>query len=343
MKEKKAKNKVYIIAEMSANHAGKIENALEIIHAAKFAGADCLKIQTFTPDTITINCDNDYFRIKDGLWDNYNLYDLYKEAFTPWEWQNKLKAECEKIGLDFLSTPFDNSAVDFLESIGCKQYKIASFELVDIPLIEYVASKRKPMIISCGMGTKEEIQEALEACHKVGNYDVTLLKCCSEYPANWENMHLANIKDMKEQFNVKIGLSDHSQGYLAATLGVAMGATIIEKHLCLSHDIENPDKDFSMDPIEFKEMVMKIRDTEKIIGSIQYGASNNEKNSLVFRRSLFAVKDIKKGERFTTENVKSIRPSYGIAPKYLGKLLGKKALRDIDFGNPILMEDLNEK
>lgn len=335
--------KTYIIAEMSANHAGKLENAMKIIHAAKDAGADCLKIQTFTPDTITLNCNNEFFKIKNGLWKDYNLYNLYEEAYTPWEWQESIKEECEKIGLDFLSTPFDKSAVDFLEKINCEFYKIASFELVDIPLIEYIASKNKPIIISCGMGSIDEIQDAIDACKRMGNQMIFLLKCCSEYPAEWDNMHLANILDMKKRFKVSVGLSDHSIGHLAAVSAVSLGASIIEKHLCLSDEIENPDSKFSMDPTSFKKMVNAIRDTEKIIGTVHYGPNEKEKQNMMFRRSLFAVKNIKKGEPFTEENVRSIRPSFGLAPKYLKEILKGKANRDIEYGCPLLLEDLYGK
>ena len=338
--EKINAGEVYIIAEMSANHAGKKENALELIKKAKEVGADCIKIQTYTADTMTIDCNKEPFMIHGGLWDGYNLHDLYKEAYTPWEWQQELKEQAESLGLDFLSTPFDGSSVDFLESIGVDAYKIASFELVDIPLIEYTASKRKPMIISCGMASQEEIQEAVDACTRVGNHQVVLLKCCSEYPANWKDMHLANIPDMKKRFEVPVGLSDHSAGHIAAVVGVSMGACVVEKHMCLSRDIPNPDAAFSMEPEEFKTMVGAISDAIAIKGQVHYGPTPKEIDSLQFRRSLFAVKDIKAGECFTEENVKSIRPSNGLKPKYLKDLLGTKAKRDIDFGEPIEQNDL---
>jgi len=331
---------VYVIAEMSANHAGKKENALELIKKAKEAGADCIKIQTYTADTMTIDCDKEAFLIQGGLWDGYKLYDLYKEAYTPWEWQQELKEAAEEIGLDFLSTPFDNTSVDFLESIGVDAYKIASFELVDIPLIEYTAAKGKPMIISCGMASKEEIQDALSACRRAGNEQIVLLKCCSEYPANWKDMHLANIPDMKSQFGVPIGLSDHSAGYIAAIVGVSMGACVLEKHMCLSKDIPNPDVAFSMEPEEFKEMVQAVNDSVAIIGQVQYGPTPKEVDSLQFRRSLYAVKDIKAGELFSEENVRSIRPSNGLKPKYYSDLLGKASKRDIAFGQAIESGDL---
>ena len=331
---------VYVIAEMRANHAGKLENALALIEEARKAGADCLKIQTYTADTITIDCDNEYFRIHGGLWDGYKLHDLYKDAFTPWEWHAQLKEACEAAGMDFLSTPFDKTATDFLNDLGVTAYKIASFELVDIPLIEYVASKGKPMIISCGMSTEEEIRDALDACYRVGNQQVVLLKCCSEYPANWKDMHIANIPDMREKFRVPVGLSDHSAGDIAAIVAVSMGACVVEKHMCLSRNIPNPDAAFSMEPAEFKKMVDDIRDALEIKGKVQYGPTEKEEDNLKFRRSLFAVKEIHAGDTFTEENVRSIRPSNGLKPIYLKELLGKKAKRDIPYGMPILEEDL---
>ena len=330
----------YVIAEMSANHAGKLENALALIEEARKAGADCLKIQTYTADTITIDCDNEYFRIHGGLWDGYKLHDLYKDAFTPWEWHAQLKEACEAAGMDFLSTPFDKTATDFLNDLGVTAYKIASFELVDIPLIEYVASKGKPMIISCGMSTEEEIRDALDACYRVGNQQVVLLKCCSEYPANWKDMHIANIPDMREKFRVPVGLSDYSAGDIAAIVAVSMGACVVEKHMCLSRNIPNPDAAFSMEPAEFKKMVDDIRDALEIKGKVQYGPTEKEEDNLKFRRSLFAVKEIHAGDTFTEENVRSIRPSNGLKPIYLKELLGKKAKRDIPYGMPILEEDL---
>lgn len=336
--EKIKNDEIYIIAEMSANHAGKIENALEIVRQAAKAGADCVKIQTYTADTITIDCDNEYFQIQGGLWDGYKLYDLYTDAGTPWEWQERIKQECEACGVDFLSTPFDDTAVDFLESIGCEAYKIASFELVDIPLIEHAASKGKPMIISCGMGSVEEIRDAVEACQKVGNNQVVLLKCCSEYPANWNDMHLANILDMQQKFGVPVGLSDHSMGSLGAVVGVSLGACVVEKHVCLSRKMKNPDSEFSMEMQEFAQMVKDVRNAVLIRGKVSYGATPGEEGNMKFRRSLFAVKDIKKGERFTGENVKSIRPAQGLKPKYYKYVMGRTAACDINRGEPIRME-----
>lgn len=329
---------VYTIAEMSANHAGKLENALEIVRQAKKAGADCLKIQTYTADTLTVDCDNEYFKIHGGLWDGYNLYDLYKDAYTPWEWQPIIKAECDKLGIDFLSTPFDFTAVDFLDSIGTTFYKIASFELVDIPLIEYTAAKGKPMIISCGMGSPEEIADAVDACRRVGNQQIVLLKCCSEYPANFADMRVATIPDMQERFGVPVGLSDHSPGSLAPIVAVSLGACVIEKHVCLSRKIKNPDSEFSMEMEEFAQMVADVKNALAIKGEAGYQLTAGEEASKKFRRSLFAVRDIKKGEPFTPENVRSIRPSDGLAPKHYHNLMLKMSTQDISYGNPIMTE-----
>ena len=331
--EKINHNDVYVIAEMSANHGGSLENALEIVRQAAAAGADCLKIQTYTADSITIDCDSEDFMIHGGLWDGYKLYDLYTDAGTPYEWQTRIKEECEKCGIDFLSTPFDNAAVDFLEGIGCEAYKIASFELVDIPLIEYAASKGKPMIMSCGMATIDEIQDAVDACRRVGNEQIILLKCCSEYPANWKDMHIANIPDMINRFGVKVGLSDHSAGSLAPVVAVSIGACVIEKHVKLD-GVESADSKFSMTMDEFAEMVQAVRNARQIAGDVFYGPTAGEKSNLKFRRSLFAVRDIKAGETITNENVRSIRPATGLKPKYLSEIIGKTASKDVGRGTP---------
>ena len=333
--DKLKNNEVYIIAEMSANHGGKIENAFRIIEEAAKAGADCVKIQTYTADTLTINCTDDPYIIKGGLWDGYNFYQLYREAYTPWEWQSDLKKKCEEVGVDFLSTPFDPTAVDFLEELGVEFYKIASFELVDIPLIEYVASKGKPIVMSCGMGSIEEIEEALDACKRQNNENVVLLKCCSQYPAQYEDMNVSVIPDMKERFKKPVGLSDHSFGSLAPVVAVSMGAQIIEKHVCLNKEIESADAGFSMTMEEFAEMVKDVRNAAIIKGRPTYELTEHEKNGLGGRRSLVAVKDIKEGEIFTKENVRSIRPSIGIKPKYYNHLLGKEAKKAYQFGEPI--------
>jgi len=325
----------YIIAEMSANHAGSLDRAKEIIYAAKEAGADCLKIQTYTPDTITIDCDNNYFHLGEGTWEGENLYKLYGKAYTPWEWQPILKEEADKVGIDFLSTPFDNTAVDFLDEIGLNFYKIASFELVDIPLIKYTASKNKPIIMSTGMASEEEIQEALDAIYSTGNRQVALLKCSSAYPADPKHMHLSNIADMKKRFNVPVGLSDHSMGYRTAALSVALGGSIIEKHFCLGREIENPDSSFSMTPEEFSEMVKEVRITEQCMGDVSYGPTEQEKTYYTVRKSIFVIKDIKKGETLSASNIRVIRPGFGLKPKYFEDILGMKATCDIKRGTPL--------
>lgn len=325
----------YIIAEMSANHAGDLELAKKILKAAKESGADCVKLQTYTADTLTINCDNPYFQIEDGTWQGENLYQLYQKAYTPWEWQKEIKEEADRIGIDIFSTPFDFSAVDFLESIGMEFYKIASFEVVDIPLIRYVASKGKPIIMSTGMASLGEIEEAVNAIRGEGNNQIALLKCSSAYPAISEDMNLKTLVNMSETFQVPAGLSDHSMGSLGAVTAVALGARIIEKHFCLSREIDNPDASFSMEPAEFKQMVQEIRSVEKAIGQVKYGVSQQEKGNVKFRRSLFVVEDVKQDEVFTKENVRSIRPGYGLAPKYYDYAIGKKAVKDIKRGTPL--------
>lgn len=335
-------DKTYIIAEMSANHAGSLSRAKEIIQAAKESGADCIKIQTYTPDTITIDCDNEYFHITEGTWKGENLYKLYGKAYTPWEWQKELKEEAQKVGLDFLSTPFDKTSVDFLENIGIDFYKIASFELVDIPLIKYVASKGKPIIMSTGMGSIGEIEDAVNAIRSQGNNQIALLKCSSAYPAISDDMNLKTMVNMAETFGVEVGLSDHSMGSLGAVTAVAMGAQIIEKHFCLSREVENPDSTFSMEPKEFAAMVADIRTVEKAIGKVSYGVTDQEKNNVAFRRSIFVVKDVKKGEVFTEENIRVIRPSNGLAPKHYDDVIGKVSSKDIKRGTPLNFNMIGE-
>ncbi|MCD7752542.1 MAG: pseudaminic acid synthase [Lachnospiraceae bacterium] len=329
---------VYIIAEMSANHGGSLERAKEIIHAAKEAGADCIKIQTYTADTLTIDCDNAYFHISDGTWEGENLYQLYSRAYTPWEWQAELKEEADRIGIDFFSTPFDNTAVDFLEEIGVGFYKVASFELVDLPLIRYIASKGKPMILSTGMSSLAEIDEAVAAVRSTGNQDFALLRCASAYPAITDEMNLMTMRNMGEIFGVPVGLSDHSMGSVGAVTAVALGAKIIEKHFCLDRAIETADSSFSMTPAEFKQMVQDIRQAEKAIGVVRYGRTKQEESNLIFRRSVFCVRNIRKGERLTPDNIRIIRPGYGMAPKYYEDALGQIALKDIKVGEPIQLE-----
>lgn len=339
LNEKIGKSGVYIIAEMSANHGGRLEQALRIVSEVADAGADCLKIQTYTADSLTIDCDRPEFMISGGLWDGYKLYDLYMEAATPYEWTKPIMEECKKYGIDFLSTPFDKDAVDFLERCGVEAYKIASFELVDIPLIEYTAAMGKPMIMSCGMASIEEIQDAINECRRVGNEQIVLLKCCSEYPAPWDDMKLMNIPDMKERFGVPVGLSDHSAGSLGAVVGVSLGASVIEKHVRLE-GVDSADSGFSMTMDEFAQMVKDVRATERMLKGPDYSLTEGEKKQTVFRRSLYAVKNIHEGDVFTEENVRSIRPGNGIPPKYLSELIGKRSNRDIGVGEPIEMRDL---
>ncbi|MCI9046370.1 MAG: pseudaminic acid synthase [Hungatella sp.] len=336
-------NTIYFIAEMSANHGGSLENALEIVRQAAKAGADCLKIQTYTADSMTIDCNNEYFMIKGGLWDGYRLYDLYRQASTPYEWQGRIKEACDSCGIDFLSTPFDRNGVDFLEQLGVEAYKIASFELVDIPLIEYAASKGKLMIISTGMGNIQEIQDAVDACKRVGNEQIVLLKCCSEYPAPWEDMCLGDLPDMRERFQVPVGLSDHSAGSLGAVVGVTLGACVVEKHVRLE-GVESADSKFSMTMDEFAQMVREVRNAKMIAKSSKgagYSLTEGEKASMVFRRSIFAVKDIGEGEMFTKENLRVIRPGYGISPKCLNALIGERSKREIRRGEPIKEQDMH--
>lgn len=333
---------VYLIAEMSANHAGSLERAKEIIHRAKEAGADCVKIQTYTPDTITIDCNKEYFHIADGIWNGENLYQLYEKAYTPWEWQGELKEEADKAGIDFFSTPFDNTSVDFLENIGVGFYKIASFEIVDIPLIEYVASKGKPIIMSTGMASLAEIEEAVQAVYRMGNTNLVLMRCASAYPAVTDDMNLKTMQNMGQTFGVPVGLSDHSMGSVAAVAAVALGASVIEKHFCMDREIENPDSSFSMTPKEYKQMVQDVRQAECAVGKVKYGVSKQEEANLAFRRSVFCVKDIKKGETITEENVRIIRPGQGLHPRYFGEILGKTAAREMERGTPMRWEYINE-
>ncbi len=340
--EKINNNEVYVIAEMSANHGGKIENAYKIIEQAAKAGADCVKIQTYTADSLTIDCKDEAYTLKGGLWDGYSYYELYQEGMTPWEWQADLKKKCEECGVDFLSTPFDNKGVDFLEGLGVEFYKIASFEMIDIPLVRYIASKQKPIIMSVGMGSEEEISEALEACRKMGNNDVIILKCCSRYPAKYEDMNVSVIPRMREMFGVPVGLSDHSFGSLADVVAVSLGACVIEKHVMLDDEtVESIDSGFSMKMSEFAQMVSDVRSAKVIMGRPTLKLTEDEEKGLCVRRSLVAVKPIKKGEIFTEENIRSIRPAIGIKPKYMDALLGKPSKKDYNFGEPIKMEELD--
>lgn len=326
---------IYIVSELSANHRQQFDEAVNLIKAAKEAGADAVKLQTYTPDTITIDVDSDLFRRAEGLWAGRTLYDLYSEAYMPWEWQPKLKEIANGLGMDLFSTPFDKTAVDFLEKMDVPGYKIASFELVDIPLIQYVARTGKPMIMSTGMATLAEIDEAVTAAREAGCKEIALLKCTSAYPAPPEEMNLRTIPHMADAFDVPVGLSDHTLGIAVPVAAVALGACIVEKHFTLSRDIPGPDSAFSLEPNEFKAMVDAIRVAEKALGKVSYEMGDRESKSRVFRRSIFVVKDIKKGEKFTEENVRSIRPGYGLPPKYLKEILGRKSNQDIQKGTPI--------
>lgn len=325
---------------MSANHCGDIKLAKEIIKTAKEIGADAVKVQTYTADTLTIDCDRSEFKISNpnSLWYGETLYALYQKAHTPWEWQKELKEYADRIGIELFSTPFDTTAVDFLETLNVNYYKIASFEAIDIPLIEYTASKGKPMIISTGICSKEEIHEAVDACRKAGNNDITLLKCTSSYPAQLEDMNILTIHDMIQEFGVRVGLSDHSMNIEPVVAAVALGAKVIEKHFTLDRALGGADAGFSLNTQEFKEMVQAVRNTEKVLGKISYEVNPTERKGA---RSLYAVKDIKRGETFTEENIRSIRPSDGLHPRYYKEILGKKAKQDIKFGTPLSFAHIN--
>ena len=334
-----AKNGVYIIAELSANHNGSLENALETIKAAKEVGADAIKLQTYIADTITLDSDKEDFIIKGGtLWDGKTLYQLYDEAHTPWKWHAKLFAYAKEIGIDIFSSPFDKTAVDFLEQFDPPAYKIASFEITDHELIRYAASKQKPIIISTGIATIDEIQDAVDICREVGNEDIVLLKCTSAYPAPLEDANLKTIPNMKETFGVEVGFSDHTLGITAPVAAVALGAGVIEKHFILDKSIGGPDADFSLDKEEFAQMVQAVRDTEKLLGKVDYSMNDKKRKSRQFARSLYVAENIKKGEVFTEENIRSVRPGYGMHPKFLKEILGKKAAKDIPFATPMSWE-----
>lgn len=328
-------NPTFIIAELSANHMNDFDIAVKTIEAIAESGADAVKFQTFTPDTITLNCDNEYFHIKQGtVWDGQLLYDLYEDAYMPWDWQPKLKKIAEDLGLIVFSSPFDKTSVDFLEDMDVPAYKIASFEITDIPLIKYVAGKNKPIIISTGIAEKEDIELAIETCLKEGNDKIAILKCTSSYPAPYEEINLKTINDMEKKFNTTIGLSDHTLGDEIAIAAVTLGAKIIEKHFILDKKLGGPDCEFSMEPQEFKKMVTAIRNTEKALGTVSYNLSDKTRKNREFSRSLFVVKDIKKGELITEKNVRSVRPGFGLHPKYLEEVLGKKAKKDLEKGTP---------
>lgn len=323
----------YIIAELSANHNGNLQNALDTIKAAKEIGADAIKLQTYTADTLTLNCEKDDFIIKGGtLWDGKSMYELYQEAYTPWEWHKELFEYAREIGIDIFSSPFDKSAVDFLEQFNPSAYKIASFEITDYELIRYTASKMKPIIISTGIATIDEIQDAVDICRSVGNNDIILLKCTSSYPAPLEDANLNMIPNLAQTFGVISGFSDHTIGSTAPIVAVTLGAKVVEKHFILDKSIGGADADFSMDRDEFEDMIRAIRNTEKLLGKIDYSMTEKKKKSRQFSRSLYVSKDIKSGELFTEENIRSVRPGYGMHPKYLKDILGKIADKDYEFG-----------
>lgn len=330
---------VFIVAEISANHNQSFDQAVRIVHAAKEAGVDAVKLQTYTADTITISSNRECFRIKGGtLWDGQTLYDLYNEAFTPWDWQPKLKELCDALGLDFFSSAFDPSAVDFLENIEVPAHKIASPELVDTPLIQKMARTGKPVILSTGMATVEEIEEAIATARNAGARQLALLRCTSAYPAPPDEMNLRSIPDMMQRFGLPVGLSDHTPGIAVSVAAVSLGASLIEKHLTISRADGGPDSAFSLEPQEFKALVDSIRSAEKALGVVQYGPTPHEIKTRAYRRSLFVVRELKKGDAFTSENVRSIRPADGLHPRHLSEVIGRHAAVDIERGTPVTWE-----
>ena len=331
----------YVIAEISANHHHDIQEAIDLIHIAKDSGADAVKIQTYTPETLTIDCQNEYFQIGKGtIWEGKNLYQLYAEAYMPWDWTPRLIEESKKIGITLFSSPFDSTSVDFLENLDMPAYKIASFELVDHPLIARVAKTGKPVIMSTGMGTLEEIEEAVEVLKTNGCSEYALLKCTSSYPAPANEANLARIADMAERFQCPVGLSDHTMGASVPTVAVGLGACIVEKHFTKSRAIPGPDSGFSMEPDEFKKMVQSVRIAEQAVGEITYELTDKEKNSRIFRKSIFVVENIKAGETLSPKNTRVIRPGYGMEPKYIDQVMGKTAKTNIEKGSPLTWADL---
>jgi pseudaminic acid synthase len=328
---------IFIIAELSANHNGCLETALETIRAAKRAGADCIKLQTYTADTITIDSRKDDFLLKGTIWEGRILYELYQDAYTPWEWHQALFDEAEKQGLICFSSPFDTTAVDFLENLNVPAYKIASFEITDIPFIEYVASKGKPIIISTGIATMEDIELALDACRRMGNNDIALLKCTSSYPAPIEEANMVMVKDFADRFGVIAGLSDHTMGAIVPVVATCFGAKIIEKHFILDRSIGGPDASFSMNEQEFTEMVKAVREAEKAIGVVDYKLTEKQTIGKEFSRSLYVVKDIKAGEVINEDNVRSIRPGFGMHPKELKNWIGKSSPKDFEKGDRFII------
>jgi len=329
-------NKTFVIAELSGNHNHDFNIAVKTLKAMKEAGADAVKLQTYTADSLTIDCNNKYFQIKGGtLWDGKTLYELYKEVYTPWDWHPKLQKIAKELGLIFFSTPFDKTAVDFLEKLNVPVYKVASFEANDIPLIEYIASKKKPVIISTGMSTLGEIKDAVKACKDKNNNQIILLKCTSAYPAPFNEVNLNTIPDMKKKFKTIIGLSDHTYGISVPIAAIGLGAKVVEKHFILDRKLGGPDAEFSLEPQEFKAMVKSIREVEEAMGAITYKLSPKILTSRKFQRSLFAVEDINRGEKFTEKNIRSIRPGYGLSPKYFYDIIGKAAKKNIKKGTPL--------
>ena len=331
-------SKTFIVAELSANHGHKLEVALESVRAAKEAGADAVKIQTYTADTITLNCDSDDFKVKGTLWNGRTLYDLYQEAFTPWEWHQAIFDEAKRCGLVCFSTPFDKTAVDFLADLGNPICKIASFEITDIPLIEYAAKKGKPMVISTGIAMPEDIELAVKTCRNAGNNDITLLKCTSSYPAPIEDANLMTMVDMKQRYCVKVGLSDHTMGCDVTVASVALGATLVEKHFILNRSIGGPDAAFSMEKEEFAAMVKSIRNVEKAIGEVVYPTDPTKIKGREFCRSLYVAENVKVGDVVTEKNVRSLRPGYGLHPKYLKDVIGKIFAKDCEKGERFRLE-----
>ncbi len=331
----------YIIAELSANHRQDYATAVELVKAARDAGADAVKLQTYTPDTLTIDVSSASFtHSEESIWAGQKLYQLYEKAYTPWEWQPKLKQLADEISIDLFSSPFDHTAVNFLEKMDVPAYKIASFEIVDIPLIKKVAATGKPLILSTGMATIDEIEDALNAARQAGATQIALLKCCSAYPAPASDMNLRTICDMAQRFQVPIGLSDHTLGWDVPVCAVGLGACIIEKHLTLNRRDHSPDAAFSLEPAEFKKLVQAVRDTEQILGTVHYGPLPSERESLKFRRSLFVVEDIKTGDELTLGNIRSIRPATGLPPAELTNVLGKRARKNLKKGTPLCKEDI---
>lgn len=331
----KAKDKCLIVAEVSANHSQDFKTAVKLIREAKRCGADAVKFQAYTPDSLTIDASNKYFKIRHSRWAGQTLYKLYKKAHTPLKWLKKLKKACDETGIMFFATAFDKASVDLLEDLGAPFHKIASFELVDLELIGYVAKTKKPVILSTGMANLEEIGEAVNAARESGAKSVILLKCVSDYPAKSEEMNLRAMPELGKIFKCQVGLSDHTLGTAVSVAAASLGATMIEKHFIISRRINSPDRFFSLEPAEFKRLVEEIRTVEAALGEVRYGPTASEKKCIVFRRSLFAVSDIKEGELFTIDNVRSIRPGYGLKPKYIEILIGKRASRSIKRGTPI--------